>query len=153
MPYRSKVQEPLDDGVRRIAREQLGRALAGFAPDKPRDKGIHDCRRRLKKLRALLRLVRPAIGEKAFHKHNSALRDAALLLSGARDLFVLEETLTSLEAGAPARTKPAVVALRAAINAAKNLAGAETEKGAIDEGVLRIRESLQTLGELKCEFS
>ena len=55
---------------------------------------------RLKRLRALLRLVRPAMGEAAFEQENAQLRDIGLSLSGERDRHVLLETVNKLEGSA-----------------------------------------------------
>ena len=46
---------------------------------------IHAARKALKRARAALRLLRPALGEAAFHAENAALRDAGRCLSPLRD--------------------------------------------------------------------
>ena len=61
---------------------------------------MHETRKALKRLRALLRLVRPAMGEAAFKQENAQLRDIGLSLSGARDRHVLLETVNKLEGAA-----------------------------------------------------
>ncbi|NIS31707.1 MAG: CHAD domain-containing protein, partial [Actinobacteria bacterium] len=59
------------------------------------DGGIHDARKKLKRLRALLRLVRDDIGDSAYHNENVVLRDTARTLAGMRDAGVLRTTLVS----------------------------------------------------------
>ena len=61
---------------------------------------VHETRKALKRLRALLRLIRPAIGDDAFRHENAQLRDIGLSLSGARDRHVLLETVNKLEGAA-----------------------------------------------------
>jgi CHAD domain-containing protein len=91
------VDGELPGSVRRCAREQLDGAIAQLerAAEDPVD-AVHEARKHLKKTRALLRLVRPALGTKAYRRENDALRDIGLALSGARDADVLVETVDKL---------------------------------------------------------
>ncbi len=84
-----------DDAFRAIALSQLDEALGDL------DKGdadgrsvVHEARRRCKKLRGLLRLVRPVFAD--FARENAAIRDAAALLSHLRDAEVLQHTVKDL---------------------------------------------------------
>ncbi len=80
-----KRNESVQAAIRRIADEQLGRGLDEIAdPDLGRHKTVHQVRKRCKKLRGLIRLVRPAF-EQRYQRENAALRDAAGLLSDIRD--------------------------------------------------------------------
>jgi CHAD domain-containing protein len=87
-------------GFRRIAGEQLGRAVASLEGD-ALHAGVHDARKRVKKVRGLLRLARP--GFKGFARENAALRDAARTLSGLRDHAAMIEALDRLAARYPER--------------------------------------------------
>jgi CHAD domain-containing protein len=60
------------------------------------EQDIHEVRTTIKRLRALLRLIRPAIDPKFFNRENARLRGAAGLLSFARDTEVARETLKTL---------------------------------------------------------
>jgi CHAD domain-containing protein len=85
MAYRFKSGEKVESGVQRIAAEQLDELLAELDDDSISvDERIHSSRKRGKKVRGLLRLVRPALGS-TYRVANEALRDAARLLSPARD--------------------------------------------------------------------
>ena len=87
--------EPLDSAFRAIAIDQLDEALSDLAqPDTSGRSIVHEARRRTKKLRGLLRLVRP--GFPGFDRENDALREAAALLSHLRDREVRRETLKAL---------------------------------------------------------
>lgn len=99
----------IGDGFRRIATEQIVRAIRA-AGDTGRDAGlrIHDVRRRCKRLRGLLRLVRPGFSE--FARENARIRDAAAGLSVARDQKVLLDTLETLDVGAAHAERPMPVA-------------------------------------------
>jgi AraC-like DNA-binding protein len=97
MSFRLELDEPIGRGLRRIAREQLGRAEKRLA-DSHDPTTVHEVRKSLKRVRALLRLVRLGIGEHAFKSENARYRDIGRLLSGARDRHVMLETLAALEA-------------------------------------------------------
>lgn len=60
------------------------------------DAGVHEARKAMKRLRALLRMVRPHIGERAYKFENRSLRDVARLVSGVRDSAVAVETVVAL---------------------------------------------------------
>src|SRR5262245_16843053 len=97
MPFRFKLSEPFEDGWPRIGREQIERALAQLEGSGDRAVAVHETRKSLKRLRALLQLIRPALGEEAYRAENAHLREIARLLSGARDRHVLFETIAKLE--------------------------------------------------------
>jgi CHAD domain-containing protein len=60
------------------------------------DDGVHDIRKDLKRARATVRLLRPALGRSRFRAANLALRDAGRALAGRRDARVLVDTLRRL---------------------------------------------------------
>ncbi len=91
--------DPTGDSVksafRAVALSQLDEALADLDPDAVDGRSVvHEARRRCKKLRGLLRLVRPAFSD--FVRENAAIRDAAALLSHLRDAEVLQHTVADL---------------------------------------------------------
>ena len=98
MAYRLKHRESLPEGVKRIAREEIRSAVQHLRGKGgiPRDEAIHEARKSIKKVRALLRLVRPELGE--FYASESArLRDAGQKLSQLRDLGALITTFDELK--------------------------------------------------------
>ena len=96
--YRLRGDEPIPDGIRRIARGQLLDAQQELTspPSGDDGKAIHATRKRIKRLRALVRLARGAIGEDRYAQENVAFRDAGRGLAGARDAHVMLETLDAL---------------------------------------------------------
>jgi CHAD domain-containing protein len=102
MAYRLIQTESSSTGVRRIADEQLARAI-GELQDPALDAAVrlHQVRKRVKKVRALLRLVRPAIGKAAFRIRNERLRRLNRQLAGPRDAQVMVETATALAGDHP----------------------------------------------------
>lgn len=88
---------PTGMDLRKQLREQVDGALAALAKEHVSDDDVHLARRSLKKARALLRLLRPSLGNARYRSLNATLRDAASPLSQVRDARVLLETLHALE--------------------------------------------------------
>ncbi len=92
MGYRFRFDETVEAGLKRIAREQIDRGLEELSdPELDRHEAIHQVRKRCKKLRGLLRLVRPAF-KQHYQVENAWYRDAA------RELACIRDTQSSLEA-------------------------------------------------------
>lgn len=99
MAYQLEINEPIDVGVRRIAKELIDDAIARIeAPDRDRHEVVHEVRKNCKKLRGLLRLVRPRVPE-LYKDENKYFRDAAASLSGIRDAAAALESYDALLAG------------------------------------------------------
>ena len=81
---------PIGVEVRRIATEQVTLALEDLERV-DRDEGIHEVRKRCKKVRALLRLVRAA-DEDLYRRENATFRDVARQLSEVRDTAAVVES-------------------------------------------------------------
>ncbi|HEX5711746.1 MAG TPA: CHAD domain-containing protein [Solirubrobacterales bacterium] len=100
--YRLKTKESPIDGARRVARGRTEKALERLdgVGDDELASAIHGARKDLKKLRALLRLVREELGPELVKAENRRYRDAARLLSSSRDAQVKLETLIALRKAA-----------------------------------------------------
>ena len=97
MEYRLRLGESVPEGVRRMAAEQLGKALEHLGcQDGERDKHVHEARKATKRLRALVRLVRRDLGDEVYALENQCYRGAGQRLSELRDATVLVETLDRL---------------------------------------------------------
>ena len=82
MSLRIEEKEPLSSGIRRVIREQLEMVLHYFAdPECNRHTAVHEARRNFKKIRALLRMIRPLIGEELYRRENIRFRDAGRMLA------------------------------------------------------------------------
>jgi CHAD domain-containing protein len=89
--------ESLAVGLRRLSIDQFEHALEGFRdPAVSADVAVHEMRKATKRVRALLRMVRPAIGEKVFRYENSALRNASAMVAGVRDGAVMVKAVEQL---------------------------------------------------------
>jgi CYTH domain-containing protein/CHAD domain-containing protein len=98
-PYGLKRKEGAADGVRRIALGRAEKALEelGEAGQGDAAAAVHGARKDLKKLRAVLRLVRGSLDKETFATENRRYRDAGRLLGASRDAEVKLQTLTALE--------------------------------------------------------
>jgi CYTH domain-containing protein/CHAD domain-containing protein len=97
--YRLKRNEGAADGLRRVARgraEKASERLEAIGDGDPAE-AIHGARKDLKKVRAVLRLLRGELGGKRFRRENKRYRDAGRLLAASRDAEVKVQTLRELE--------------------------------------------------------
>jgi len=93
VPYHLRPGEPVPAGVKRIVGEEAGdaaRQLCGQG-DPDRDEAIHEARKNLKKIRGVLRLVEPELGE-TFRVENVRFRDIGRKLAHFRDAGAILET-------------------------------------------------------------
>jgi CHAD domain-containing protein len=97
--FRLRAGEAVADGIRRVACWQLADAAEALrdAEGEALGPAVHAARKRIKRVRAALRLSRGAIDERVFARENEELRAIAARLSAARDARVLTETLADLE--------------------------------------------------------
>ena len=96
--YRLRRDEPVPDGIRRVARGQLQDARDDLESTSSRRlaETVHETRKRLKRLRACVRMARDALGDATYKRENTAFRMAGQRISGPRDAQVLLETLDAL---------------------------------------------------------
>ena len=144
MGYRFKPDCPVEADVKRIADKQLALALEQLHAigTARRDEGLHQARRHVKKLRALLRLVRPVLGD-AYAGANRRLARVSRMLAPIADARAIVDTVAAAPAlpgmdeefeGAPTRA-----ALHAALVAR---AGRIDRKGDVNRVVPRARRML-----------
>jgi CHAD domain-containing protein len=111
-------EEPLGSGHRRMALGQIDvviEALEGGAAKTTPERRVHEARKALKRLRALLRLLQDELGEQAYERESTLLRETGRKLARARDAEVLLSTLEDLIARHPGKlaSRRGVLRLRA----------------------------------------
>lgn len=95
MAYRIRRKDKsVEVAVRRIAREQLAKAMHAVADGHLSSHDVHAVRVRCKKIRALLRLVRPCFDR--FAEEDARLRDLARRLAQVRDTDVISKLAAGL---------------------------------------------------------
>ena len=108
MAYALALEDPsVGDAVRRIAQEEAGHALGMVRATGELGPRVHAMRKTVKKLRGLLRLVRPVFPQA--RAENAVLRDAGRGLSGLRDAAVQLATAELLAARLPDDRREALV--------------------------------------------
>jgi CHAD domain-containing protein len=142
--YRLREDESLPDEVARAARGRIDHAideLRGKSDSTP-EEAVHEARKDMKKLRALLRLARGELDKQTFARENVRFRDAARELSGTRDSDVMLETLGGLEL-------PAGLAwdLRKLIQEARDRNGGGDRDAAARRAVAILREGRRHVGD------
>ncbi|MBR2537692.1 MAG: CHAD domain-containing protein [Hyphomicrobium sp.] len=142
MPYRFKLEEKFDSGFRRIVREQVKQAEAELSATSAPASAIHETRKAIKRLRALLKTAAPTLGAKAARKHDRVFRDIARALSSRRDDDVIEATVASLESRYGADAVAILAPLRSALDNAKATVAPALDAARAQE----LREALKTEG-------
>jgi CHAD domain-containing protein len=94
MSRRLKRNEGLTEGLQRVSKVLLQELLQVMGQEKLAPGKVHDARKIIKNLRAMLRLTRGALIDKTRGARNQALRNLAGPLSGPRDAAV---TLAAFE--------------------------------------------------------
>ena len=104
MTYRIRPDRPFAVEIRRIGRELVDGVMIDLDLARRRpEEGFHRCRRRIKRLRALIRLVRAADPE-YWKAEDARWRDLSRSIAGAREAAALVETLDRVVAAFPRET-------------------------------------------------
>lgn len=110
MAFHFKKKEKVAKALRRICCERVEDALEILKDD--RLKAVHNVRKEIKKLRAILRLIRGEIGKNVYRRNNHRLRAAAGELTAVRDARVRLDAFEGLAKhfgrGLPARPFPKI---------------------------------------------
>lgn len=107
MDIQLELNETIHKGIRRITTENVDLALDQMISSQfSLDERVHTARKSLKKIRAVLRLVRHSIGANIFHQENTCYRDVGRLLAPMRDSTVLINTLDSITDRYPNHINP-----------------------------------------------
>lgn len=133
MAYRLKVMEPLGHGLRRVAQREIRAATdaGGSAGDA---RWVHETRKGIKRLRAMLRLVRDGIDDASWRHLNAELREVGRQLSERRDADVRRATLGRLVAEGDKSVQAAARRLLACLDTTAAEAGDHRGSGWRDAG-------------------
>jgi hypothetical protein len=93
MAFRLRKKEKFGDGIRRNVRRQIAKSLVLLRTGTDPVKVVRAVRRTLKRLRAVLRLVRDELHGTVYRRENRLFRDSARLLADVRDASVVVEML------------------------------------------------------------
>lgn len=97
MTYQFTNTESVPQGIKRVVQEEIDSAIAELSGEEidPHE-GVHQARKRFKKIRAVLRLIRTELGE-LYNTEASRFRDYGRKLSAIRDAEAMIETFDRLQ--------------------------------------------------------
>lgn len=140
MSFRIVPGASISESVKVAGQEQIDSVLARFSGKAKKGSAAHETRKAMKRLRALLHLIKPAMAKSDFQRDEGRLRQIAKLMSGVRDIQAMLETMDKLEAWEPAvAANPAAIAVRSHL-AAKRAAAEKKMGGA---ALVRARKLLR----------
>lgn len=108
MAFRLKGRSPLGKDLRRLVGQELDTALAALGRPAIDAEAIHEARKSIKKIRAVLRLLHDPLGP-LYQAENVRLREAAHRLSALRDVDATGATLRALQQRHPDLVTPDIV--------------------------------------------
>jgi CHAD domain-containing protein len=105
-----KYKEAADEDIKRILNDQISIAVSHLIGETESDfdESIHDSRKCMKRIRAVLRLIRDDIGKRKYMKENFFFRDINRNLSELRSINANIETLVKLESDKSVALKPLI---------------------------------------------
>jgi hypothetical protein len=140
MAFRFELNESISKGFRRIGLEQIDRAEHELTAAGDPEVAIHETRKCLKRIRALLRLAHPGLGDAVFHAENTRFREIAGLLAHARDTDVLCQTVAKLECVPRLAKSPVLSAVRQLIQEDRDRGG-QTRDDRTKEALHRLAQA------------
>lgn len=109
MAYQFRPGQSVGKRARTIVRGQIDKAVAELRDSSDLHTAVHEARKRLKKCRALLRLMRGGLG-KAYSVEDRCFREAGKTLSALREAGALVETFDLLVRSVHAPAEPGLLA-------------------------------------------
>jgi CHAD domain-containing protein len=98
MTFRLEPGLAITQSVRQAGTEQIDRALSKLAGKAKKGNAVHETRKAIKRLRALLHLIKPAMRKADFRIGDARLKQIAKSLSGVREIQAMIETVAKLDA-------------------------------------------------------
>ena len=142
--YRLRADAPLGVEILRVLNGQFDLAVDALAQSDS-EEGVHEARKALKRLRALVRLIRDEIGDDRYAHVNAELRDAGRSLAAVRDAAAIAVVLERLVADRADVSATEVGRVRERLRAAQARAEPGTDARATVERLKTIRRELAAL--------
>ena len=134
-------------------REQIARAHGKLSTDSNRETAIHETRKSMKRIRALLRLLRPSLKKQTYQSENVRFRDINRLLSNTRDEHVIVETIAALRPHANVNCQTAFDLLLEKLKRRETRFKTETKSKLIKKAISLLEEAKREIKGLKIEDS
>lgn len=135
--------------VRAVALERLDRVIGELSGERSDDAGIavHEARKDLKRLRSLVRLLRPGLKKRVYRREADALRDVSRGLGALREADALVETVDALREPASGRVPATTLDALHDAFAARTAAGAPSAGGTADDDLAAAVAALRDIRE------
>lgn len=148
MSFRLKPSEPFASALRRLSHGQIAqkRTLPKSGPAAAT--WVHETRKSLKRLRALLRLVRFGLAKKEWRRANDELREIGRQLSALRERDVLPQSIAALRKTALPDTAAALDRLEAHLGKTPDPSGPKTAAGRLTDARKALQSADERLGKL-----
>jgi CHAD domain-containing protein len=124
MAFVLKRRKSVANQLRHLVAQQLGGAVEGFSNSTSLEKAVHDARKRVKKVRAVLRVLHDSLGSH-YRTENERLRRVSHRLASWRDADAIGETLQKLRG-----RYPRVITSRITREMARGIEGHNHQAGA-----------------------
>ena len=138
--------ETLRQGLLRSAGNVINSVGADAEDSGNDEEALHRYRTAIKRVRALLRLIRPAVESAFFECENERLRAGAQLLSGTRDSEVARETLKALPVDHQS-TREAMNAVLPGLE--EQVKRAKAHEANVNEAKARLEQAMQNFRQLQ----
>jgi CHAD domain-containing protein len=142
MAYRLERDESVVAGLKRVVREEISSATEHMAGNKKvsRNEAIHEARKSIKKVRALLRLMRGELGD-TYANENARLGDIARRLSEFRDAFAIIATFDDLKKHYKKETSNRLQSVRAGLTKRSSGRDAEDVASVLEEAASALQKA------------
>jgi len=152
MAFRLVPGADITQTVRAVGIEQIDRSLKKFSGRAKNGNAVHETRKSMKRLRALMHLIRPAMNKADFKRDEARLKQIARSLSGVRDIQAMIETLDKMEALDPSIADNSVTpALREHLEEKRAAAEKELTSAASNKTRKLLREARKSFETLELE--
>jgi CHAD domain-containing protein len=142
MAYRLKPGRSLGNELSRIVRKECERALRDMDRSTDKAEAVYDARKRVKKIRAILHLLRVPLG-RDYREYNGALRTVAHQLSAPRDADAALEIMATIRRHYPkVVTRTILDAVRQGLTPKKRGAASRLRPGTIRR---ELRQAAKTM--------
>lgn len=155
MNYAFEPRESFQSAFHRLVGHDLRFVIELIERGGAEPQSVHNVRKAIKRVRALLRLARPVLNEEHFRCENARLREAAARLSGARDAEVMLLTLGTLAGKSRAKRKfmLCTTAFRDWLTERRDSQVQKLTKAGLAEALTLLHESRDSLVRLRFEGS
>ena len=138
MSYKFKLNETYASGFHRIASRQIERVAQCLDAADDVHEGVHEARKTLKRLRALVSLYRGMIDEQVYRDLDRRFRDIARALAGTREIQAMLDSIDQLEPIRPnSKPRPVLMALRMDLAARREVLTARSAQPGTAVALLR----------------